>query len=173
MSAFWQALLAAPSGPAVQLVPYYTRTIDDRDRSFISYYDPTEWTDFDHGAFLNSTLSRLPPRVPRYEDGTYPGFSFPFATSGLADEGFDICGVLEGGVISVYANDKLITTATGYAGGTPTDPPIVRVRCGPGGLPTRRARYTIRVDRALPVASNGNGQTFYLDFLRIFSRALS
>lgn len=171
MSAFWQALLAVNNEPPVQLVPFYQQTVDDRDRSFISYYGATDWSDFDHGAFYNSTLSRLPPSVARYQDGSYPGFSFPFATSGQADEGFDICGILEGGIISIYAGKKLITTA-GTGGGTPGGPAIASVRCGPGGLPTRPARYTIRVDRALPDASNGNGLTFYLDFLRIFSRAL-
>lgn len=172
MSAFWQALLTLNSAPLVQLVPFYTQTVDDRDHSFISYYQAQDWSNFDHGAFLNSTLTRLPPSVPQYEDGSYPGFSFPFATSGQADEGFDICGILEGGTISIYADNKLLTTATGYAGSTPGGPAIASVRCGPGGLPAKPARYTIRVDRALPEATNGNGLTFYLDFLTIYSRAL-
>lgn len=162
MSAFWQALLSASTEPPIQLVPFAMHQYDDRDHAYLTYFPTFDWFTLDHGAFYAGTLTRLAPD----RGGTIANLSFKLATSGKADEGFDIAGVLENITVSVYANGKLLTQVTGSAGGE-----FVRVRCGPGGLATKPTRYIISLYRE-PPPDMGNGRSLYIDYVKTYSRAL-
>ena len=161
LRAYYAALAASLAEPPVQLVPFYSAQYDDRD-PYLTFFPDADWFRIGHGAFYNGTLTRLPAD----RGGTIANLSFQLATSGQADEGFDIGGVVENITISVYANGQLLTRVTGEVGGD-----VVKVRCGPGGLATRPKRYKITVFRE-PPADTGNGRSLYIDYLKIYSRAL-
>ena len=158
----------APLTAPLTIGPLVENTYDDRD-PYLTYYPLGQWGQFYHNAFYAGTLMYLEATG---NNDLYGGVRFDFATTGAADEGFDIFALVEGAAndlnTELYANGKLIGQTNVPCGGPLGSPPIYSIRCGQNGFPAVAGRYAIWLRRSSVPTS---GHRLYFDYLKTYTRA--
>ena len=144
------------SGPSL-VTSVYDASVDNYVQ-----YPGGGWDEFGQGSFYKGTLKRKPPGA--YMPAEYAGV--PLIVTGQPDEGIDFTGVVEGITAFVSLDGKELKRVTGP--GLPLD--FITLRCG-AELPAYPCRLYLMCNRF--TTAYGNGNTFYLDKITIYSRAIS